>query len=286
MARIDPHNRVRYWRDAGIPGLTLLHADFTRHDYAPHSHDAFVIAATEVGGSEFKSRGRAGEADPAHLLVFNPAEPHSGRMAKSPRWRYRSLYLDERAMNEVGATLGMNATPYFTANVFGDSDLVAGFLALHRALEDGKDPLRIREYLAASFGELVRRHAEAGQRVKPAPRDHAILRRAIEVMNERYAENLTLEELGAEVGLTPFQLIGLFKRGTGFTPHGYLTQIRLKAARARIQAGEPLSGVAISSGFYDQPALTTHFKRAYGITPLQFARAEAGGASGARNFGQ
>ena len=286
MARIDPHNRVRYWRDGSIPGLTLLHADFTRHDYAPHSHDAFVIAATEAGGAEFKSRGRTGEADPAHLLAFNPAEPHSGRMARSKRWRYRSLYLDARAMEEVGGALGMNATPYFTANMFGDPDLVAGFLALHRALEAGRDPMRIRELLAASFGELVRRHAEAGKRVKPAPRDDAILRRVIAMMNERYAENLTLDDLGAGVGLTPFQLIGLFKRGTGFTPHGYLTQIRLKAARARIQAGETISGAAVASGFYDQPALTTHFKRAYGITPLQFARAEAGAASGARNFGQ
>ncbi|HWK68136.1 MAG TPA: hypothetical protein VNS34_24700 [Rhizobiaceae bacterium] len=30
---------------------------------------------------------------------------------------------------------------------------------------------------------------------------------------------------------------------------------------------------ATESGFYDQSALTRHFKRCYGITPLQFARA-------------
>jgi AraC-like DNA-binding protein len=35
----------------------------------------------------------------------------------------------------------------------------------------------------------------------------------------------------------------------------------------------PIAQAAVSSGFYDQAALTRHFKRTYGITPLQFARA-------------
>jgi hypothetical protein len=33
-------------------------------------------------------------------------------------------------------------------------------------------------------------------------------------------------------GLTQFQLIGLYRRGVGITPHAYLTQIRLEPARA------------------------------------------------------
>jgi len=40
-------------------------------------------------------------------------------------------------------------------------------------------------------------------------------------MRERHAERLTLDELAATVELTPFQLIGLFRRGVGMTPHAY-----------------------------------------------------------------
>ena len=36
-----------------------------------------------------------------------------------------------------------------------------------------------------------------------------------------------------------------------------------------------LADVAAAVGFYDQSALNKHFKRCYGITPLQFARAAA-----------
>jgi AraC-like DNA-binding protein len=264
----------------------LLHADFTRHDYAPHSHDALVVAATEIGGSEFNSRGQTEEATASRLLVFNPGEPHSGRMARSTRWRYRSLYLDDAALAAVTRSLGTTATPYFTSNTFNDPDLVTSFLDLHRALDAVGDPLRSRELLIASFGMLIRRHAADAKRVPVAPSDRSLLRRVIAVMEAGYVRNLTLDLLGDEVGLTAFQLIALFKRGTGLTPHGYLTQLRLRAATRRLRAGEPIAQAAVACGFYDQSALTTHFKRAYGITPLQFVRAQTGRAATGRNFDQ
>jgi AraC-like DNA-binding protein len=273
VARIDPRNRVRYWRDPKMAGLSLLHADFTRHDYAPHAHDALVVAVTEAGGSEFKSRGLTEEASQSRLLVFNPAEPHSGRMGRSTRWRYRALYLTQAALDDIAAALGTDALRYFTSNVFADRDLVSAFLALHRTLDAGDDTLRQRELLVASFGELFRRHARQPARIAMEPRDRAIHDRVVALMRERHAENLTLEEMGAAVALTPFQLIGLFKRATGLTPHAFLTQIRLRAAASHLRARQTIADASLAAGFYDQSALTNHFKRAFGITPLQYVKA-------------
>ena len=197
MARLDPLNRTRYWCNPVFPGMSLLHADFTTHEYAPHSHDAFVVAMTEAGGSEFKSRGQTHEAQRQHLLVFNPAEPHSGRLARSARWRYRSLYLGAPALAEMQAALGIAFTPYFLSNVFGDRDLLGSFHALHRQLDTGTDPARARESLVASFGELFRRHGSHRERIPAAPRDRAILHSVIADMTERQTESLTLKALGS-----------------------------------------------------------------------------------------
>jgi hypothetical protein len=49
MARTDRNNVTGYWWDSHIPGLSLMSADFTSHDYATHTHDAFVIAVSEFG---------------------------------------------------------------------------------------------------------------------------------------------------------------------------------------------------------------------------------------------
>ena len=94
-------------------------------------------------------------------------------------------------------------------------------------------------------------------------------------MRADYASNLQLEDLASGAGLTTFQLIGLFKRTVGLTPHAYLTQIRLNMACRRLRHAPVLADVATAVGFYDQSALNKHFKRCYGITPLQFARAAA-----------
>ena len=273
MARVDPRNTTQYWWDRHTSGLSLMRADFTTHEYPPHTHQAFVVAVTEQGGSVIKSRGRVEEAHRSALFVFNPAEPHAGWMGWSRLWRYRSLYLTQSAIDTVAAELGIESVPYFTQNLFRDADLIEDFLALHRALEDNRDAFHERELLVGTFGRLFQRYGSGGGRIEAAPRDQALLRSAIEHMRDRHADDLRLQDIAEPVGLTAFQLIGLFRRATGITPHAYLTQIRLGAACRGLRRGLPIADVAAGAGFYDQSALTRHFKRCYGITPRQFAKA-------------
>jgi len=273
MARVDPRNVTQYWWDRHISGLSLLRADFTTHEYPPHTHEAFVVAVTEQGGSVIKSRGRIEEAHRSALFVFNPAEPHAGWMGWSRHWRYRSLYLTQSAIDTVASELGIETVPYFTQNLFRDADLNEGFLTLHRALEENRDAFHQRELLLHTLGRLFQRHGSGGGRIQAAPRDQALLRAAIDHMRACHADDLRLDGIAGPLGLTAFQLIGLFRRATGLTPHAYLTQIRLGAACRGLRRGCSIAEVAAGAGFYDQSALTRHFKRCYGITPRQFTQA-------------
>ncbi len=275
MPRRDPLNAAQYWWDRHLDGLSLMHADFTTHEYPQHTHDALVIAITEQGGSVVKSRGELQAATPSTLFVFNPEEPHGGWMGRSARWRYRSLYLTRPALGRVAAGLGVAEVPYFTRNTFADPDLIGAFLAMHCALEEGRDVFREHELLIAGFGELFRRHGSRPMRIEEGRRDRAIFERVRERMRTDYASDLCLDALAREVGVTTFQLIGLFKRCAGLTLHTYLTQIRLGMACRRLRRQQAPADVATDVGFYDQSALNRHFKRCYGITPMQFARAAA-----------
>ena len=276
MARVDRHNRVHFWRDREIPGLSCLHADFTRHEFAPHAHAGFVIAVTEEGGARFESRGADGEAVPERLLAFNPDEPHSGRLGDSPRWHYRALYLDEPGFSTVLAGLGLARPAFFRANQLADPEMIAHFRALHTALEADADRLRIEELLVSGFGQLFARHG-CGTRPDPGPaRDRDLLDAVVARMADQPTANPGLEDLGAAVGLTAYQLIGLFKRTTGLTPHAFLTQIRVRAAAGALKSGRSIADAASLAGFYDQAALTNQFKRTFGVTPRQFAAAYAG----------
>jgi len=194
-------------------------------------------------------------------------------MGGSERWRYRSFYLAEPGIKDVLTSLGIDRPLYFTSNVFHDQDLVTRFLELHRALDGEQYSLLHRELLVRSFGALFQRHGQAEQRVPGAPADVRVLAPVLELLRDCYAERLTLEQMGAVANLTPFQLIGAFNRSIGLTPHAYLTQLRLRAAMRRLQGGRSVVEAALASGFYDQSALNKHFKRTFGMTPLQYVRA-------------
>lgn len=256
--------------------MSLLCADFRHHDYGSHTHDAYVVAVTESGGAEIRNRNVVQQVGAATLFVSNPDERQSARMGDSERWRYRAFYLARPAIDELARRFGVDTLPYLRESMLNDGDLIGRFERLHRLLETEEDDLLTDELIADAFGCLFERYGDARRTTIPSGRD-AVVARLIALMRERHAENLSLDQLAGLAGLTSFQLIGLFKRTVGLTPHAYLVHVRLSAACRLLKRGDSLADSALAAGFCDQAALNKHFRRCYGITPLQFARASRTG---------
>ncbi|WP_456680190.1 helix-turn-helix domain-containing protein [Bradyrhizobium sp. USDA 3311] len=256
--------------------MSLLRADFRHHDYGSHTHDAYVIAVTESGGAEIRNRNVVRKVGAATLFVSNPDERQSARMGDSGRWRYRAFYLAQPAIGDLARRFGTDALPHLQESMLDDGDLIGRFDRLHRVLETEQDDLLADELVADAFGRLFERYGDGRRSKIPAGRD-AVVSRLIALMRERHAENLSLDQLAGLAGLTSFQLIGLFKRTVGLTPHAYLVHIRLNAACRFLRRGHSLADSALAAGFCDQAALNKHFRRCYGITPLQFAQAARAG---------
>ena len=96
------------------------------------------------------------------------------------------------------------------------------------------------------------------------------VRRAIELMQSRLGEKLTVESLSRKVGLGRFHFLRIFRACTGETPYAYLTQLRLERAKKLILAGYPLTEVALRVGFYDQSHLNRHFRKSFGESPARY----------------
>lgn len=91
------------------------------------------------------------------------------------------------------------------------------------------------------------------------------------MIEDRLAENLSLDDLASEVGLSPSHFASLFRKATGLPPHGYVMQRRLARAcsllkTTRLSIGE----IAATVGFYDQSHLVRHMRRVMGVTPTTF----------------
>jgi AraC family transcriptional regulator len=104
--------------------------------------------------------------------------------------------------------------------------------------------------------------------------DGSRLKRVLDGIEERLAENLSLAELAATGGLSPMHFARQFKRRMGASPHQYVLARRLARARALLSAGRHcLAEIALATGFASQAHMTAQFARRFGITPARYRAA-------------
>jgi AraC-like DNA-binding protein len=99
--------------------------------------------------------------------------------------------------------------------------------------------------------------------------------RAIEAIQERYFEPITLSALAAEVYVSPFHFSRIFAKATGVTPGRFLTAVRLfEAKRLLLTTSLTVSDVVCSVGYSSVGTFTSRFARAVGMTPTEYREPE------------
>ncbi|MGL4281853.1 MAG: helix-turn-helix domain-containing protein, partial [Albidovulum sp.] len=143
------------------------------------------------------------------------------------------------------------------------------FVALYRAATEASGDTG-RMAFDAALGEVVIALC-GGKDARPRPSTAVLSAR--DYLHDRRDGSVTLAELSAASGLSPFHLNRAFRAAFGIPPHAYLLQLRVARARALIASGAPLSAAAAEAGFADQSHMTRIFTRQFGYPPAALARA-------------
>jgi len=94
------------------------------------------------------------------------------------------------------------------------------------------------------------------------------IRQVQEWVLENLEEELTVDQLAAQAGMSVRNFSRAFKSDTGETPGDFVEAARLDAARRMLEeTASPLKRVAARSGFHDQNSLRRAFVRRLGVTP-------------------
>jgi AraC family transcriptional regulator len=98
------------------------------------------------------------------------------------------------------------------------------------------------------------------------------LRQCLDIIEEEYAEPLTVAAIARRVGVHPVHASREFRRRYGITIGEYANKVRVRAACRRIsRERESLALVAHESGFADHAHFCRVFKSTLGCTPSEFA---------------
>jgi AraC-like DNA-binding protein len=272
-----PINESRYHLIPDLSGTEGISAHFTTHRFRPHFHETFLVGVTQGGTEIFQARGGTHVSAPGSLRLLNPGEVHTGQAAEGGAWAYRCLYPPEHLIEEIARDLGREAGVCFREMVVSDASLARELLAAFETLDRPATRLerssRFREVLA----RIV---AAAGQgRVRSAPalkKEPRALAAAETLIGDRLAEDLSLDELAREAGMSPFHLVRVFKARRGLTPFAYQSHLRVQRARAELRRGRSVHETARACGFFDRSHLTKVFRTFVGVTPTAYRRAVTG----------
>jgi len=97
------------------------------------------------------------------------------------------------------------------------------------------------------------------------------LKRAVDYIQDNLAQEISLDAIANDLGISRYYFCRLFKQSTGLSPHQYVIQQRVERAKQLLRQGDmSIADVAQICGFAHQSHLYRHFKRLTGITPKIF----------------
>jgi AraC family transcriptional regulator len=103
----------------------------------------------------------------------------------------------------------------------------------------------------------------------------AVRRRVADFVEASLDQPLSIDDLAAVAGLSPFHFARAFKRSVGEGPHRYVLRRRIALAQDLIRQGRlPLAEIAVVCGFNSQSHFTQRFREVAGVTPGAFAALE------------
>ena len=272
-----PQEIIGFRRSPATPGVEIVDAqDSPREWRVVCPTFAVVVFRTWSGPVHFAGRTQQGR--PGVVYCNMPNEPMVSRPDGDRPGSFNVIEFAPEVLREwLAEQRGPTARPEWIATMMPISaDLSSKFQRFFDAFEPSGSPLQLQSELllmseAMVHGLIAGMGERGGNFDGPPIRGTARMR---ECLHEE-GFDIDLETLARKVGLSRFQALRAFKRRYGLPPHAYQLAVRLGLARRMLGEGAAPVDVAMHCGFVDQSHFNRHFKRAWGVTPMQCARGQA-----------
>lgn len=222
-------------------------------------------------GGQFSWSGRGTvEAAAGDVMTVNPNELHDGLGRKGQARRWRMLFFKPDAISTL---LERPAGAIAIENPVIQSAYVSQ--TVRAAVNAVTDPLCDQAEAEERLLVAVRATLRAVPPDVPTVhlRPSIAVQRVIAKIEAEFDLPLSLHDFSTATGLSRFQVLRRFSKEVGITPHGFLTQLRVKRAKNAILSGHSLAEAAIAVGFADQSHMTRAFARQFGTTPGRYLAA-------------
>jgi len=269
VSRMDAgqfHGHVVRTREVG--GFLLTEDVYPRDLLIPrHSHKlaylSFVLEGSYMEYAESQTR----ECTPG-TAIFHPAcETHSDRFQRAGG-RILSVEIAQAWTQRLRDESCDTASP----RTFERASITMTASQLLRELRD-TDPFSA----LAIEGLVLQLLAQVGRcrTCRPGPARWMTI--VLDLLHAEFDQKLDLTTIASRAGIHPVHLAREFRKHHGRTVGDYIRQVRTDAACQRLsRSDEPISEIALQTGFFDQSHLTRTLKTLTGYTPSQYRKRTRG----------
>lgn len=264
-------DRASLRRLPGLHGIETLSAHYRRQAFKPHAHDDYLLGVIEDGVHAVWCRGVMNRVPQGSVVTMRPGDVHHGGADGAAGWRQRMLYIPEAGMRALLADITDRAprgTLDFDAAFHARPALARRVAGLHEVLHAAPQALALARDVAldALLGVLLR------DLVPTLAQSDGRIADALDYLDSRVGEDVTLEALCAVTGLRRRQSIAAFRRATGLPPHAWHLQRKIARVKRLLREGMTPAAAAAETGFADQSHMGRHFVATVGVTPAVYAR--------------
>jgi AraC-like DNA-binding protein len=268
-----PKDWARF-RPGALDGVTQMNAHFTEHTFERHSHETYSIGVTASGVQTFHCGGTLHASLRGDVILFNPDEPHDGQRGTQEGFGYSMLYVSQQVVDECrDKEAGLDMAAYFIQPVVRDAAMGRALACAIAAPRQMQESLRAEELTRDVLVRLLQRYGErrsAGDETKSTGMARMV--RIRDYLRSHFDQDITVDALAREAGLSRVHLTRSFAQQFGVPPHIYLNAVRIERAQAGMLAGQSLAEVAAACGFADQSHFSRRFKGSVGLAPGAWLR--------------
>lgn len=260
---------INFIRPVSVPGTELLIANNSGRKWRVF-HETYSFCAVAQGAARYSYRGKELFMNDRNCALMEPGEAHSSEAFK--HGNFKVLLVSPEIFTDAAREFGMTVTPHLRSFSNYDPKLFWMLYRFCAAVETGASVLEQQSLFAACLS-IVLKQAEQKPFTLSGMNEHCAVATIKLYLQERFSAAVSLDELVALTGLSRFHLVRTFAKQVGMPPHIYQINIRMARAITLLKAGVLPSRVSTDLGFADQSHFTKHFKRCWGATPSNYAKA-------------
>jgi AraC family transcriptional regulator len=237
-------------------------------DIPHHSHEMTYISIVLRGSYTEYCDSKSAEVSLGQVIFHLAGESHSNRFHESGG-QVLNIELSQAFLERLTHSRGIPAN---RRRILNSSYALQLGLRLRKEFSEADVPscLAIEGLTMELMAEIFR-----DQIVRQKLRNCTWLDNVMEILNDRYNQRITLDDLASSVSVHPVHLARAFRKRYLYSVGEHIRKLRIEAAcRELLNSDDSISEVALRTGFSDQSHLCRALKRYAGMSPLHFRRAK------------